>query len=90
MPHTVNLDAFVAEQVEKDELIISAGDREFRVPPPMLWPEGVLDKPADQWGKEVLGDEWDAFVERGGTSGLFAHLVLRRAELSDEGESDAS
>ena len=92
MPHHVNLDEFIAHQVEDDSIIITAGDRSFTIPPPMLWddPESLRTMSNEEAARVLIGeDNWEAFTAAGGTAAMVAHLVTHRAELP-MGESQAS
>lgn len=93
MPHEVDLDVFVAAEKAKDSTVIRAGDREFVIPPPVLWPNEALQSALldrDKCAKLLLGDEqWDAFQAAGGTGALLVKIIEEREQLP-VGESEAS
>ncbi len=92
MPHHVNLYEFIARQVEEESIVITAGDRTFTIPPPMLWddPEALREMGNEEAARLLIGeDNWAAFTAAGGTASMVVHLVTHRAELP-MGESPAS
>lgn len=91
MPKRIKLDEFIQKQIEEDSIIVETPDGQtFTIPPALLWPEGVADKTNGEAARLLLGDDWDAFTEAGGTSAMVIYWVLAKAELSSMGESSAS
>lgn len=75
-----NLQDYKAGKEEEGAVYIDAGDRTFRVPPPLLWDDDVTELATAGKTKQVavalLGeDDYRAFVEAGGTGSLLLSMV---------------
>lgn len=93
-PRRVVLEDFKAKKEVEGAVDIVAGDRTFRITPPQLLPDAALkmDANADPVGFAaiVLGgqENYDAFVERGGSAAML--LAIFQEEVGEPGESEAS
>lgn len=89
----------LADEIDKqrqNDVVIEAGDEEFVIDAPRLWPDEKVsalraafetdDFPAI--GAALLGDRYDAFTAAGGTGALL--LTIYREAVGDLGESSAS
>ena len=91
----------LADEVERlsDEFSIEvelADGSTIVIPPAEVWPDAARDVYLDpkkddrDLGRAILGDEaWDRFAADGGTGSMFAHLLVKRHDLT-VGESSAS
>lgn len=74
----------------------------FRIPPPELWPDEVMERtrtltkenaheyPLAEQARDIVGaEEWARFTANGGTAVLF-HSLLKEDHGADLGESSAS
>jgi hypothetical protein len=75
MPKTYDLAAIIkAEKDANPGLVIKAGVKEFTLPPSPLWPDAVYEVPNIDGAKILLGDQYDAFCEAGGTAALLFRI----------------
>lgn len=92
--HRFNLQDYKAKKEEEGAVYIDAGDRTFRVPPALLWPDEVTELAAAGKTKQaaigLIGQEdYDAFVAAGGTGSLLLSMVNDAMEAG-LGESSGS
>lgn len=78
--HRFNLQDYKATKEEEGAIYIDAGERTFRVPPALLWPDEVTELAAAGKVKQaavgLIGqEEYDAFVAAGGTGSLLLSMV---------------
>jgi len=92
--HRFNLQDYKASKADEGAIFIDAGDRTFRVPPPLLWDDDVTEAAAagraTEVGEALLGtDDFAAFRKAGGTGTLLMSMV-NEVHGADVGESSAS
>lgn len=80
MARRVNLAAFKEMKNEENSIVIEAADGlEFTIPAPETWPDeiGALALANDNvgMGRALLGDDYDVFVEAGGSASLLGAIV---------------
>lgn len=94
-----NVSAVVAEARLKKPAIILTGlprdsEAEFRVDPPELWPDEVQDLAAAGKATEVtkflLGDQYEAFIDAGGSNAILNLVLTEHRGSMLLGESSAS
>jgi hypothetical protein len=99
MGKKVNLAAYKAEKQAEHGIEIEGENGEvFRVDPPHLWPDEVLEQLDTAGGlstgtvrvaRALLGDQYDAFVAAGGSAALLSMIVEDQVRGA-LGESQAS
>ena len=64
-----------AEQAKAAPIEVKAGDRTFSIPNPVLWPDAVFEASDVEGARILLGDDYDAWCEAGGTARIMFRIV---------------
>ena len=92
--HRFNLQDYKASKADEGAVFIDAGDRTFRIPPPLLWDDDVTEAAragkSTEFGNALLGaEDFAAFRAAGGTGTLLMSMV-NEVHGTGVGESSAS
>lgn len=86
-----DLAKIIASELAKTKPItITAGERTITVKPPVLWPDEVFAVDDVASAKILMGEDYDAYVDAGGTARLFFGVIVPDWQGATVPESPAS